>query len=52
MKQPYGVADSLVDSPFYGQLIGSNGFSENGVYRSGMIRRASMNSHDWIGGNL
>ena len=47
--QPYGVADSLVDSPFYGQLIGSNGFSDNGVYRSGMIRRASMNSHDWVG---
>jgi len=47
--QPYGVADSLVDSPFYGQLIGSNGFSDNGVYSGGMIRRASMNSHDWVG---
>jgi len=47
--QPYGVADSLTDSPFYGQLIGSNGFSDNGVFRSGMIRRASMNSHDWVG---
>ena len=45
----YGVADSLTSSPFYGQLVGSNGYSDNGVYRSGMIRRASMNSHDWVG---
>jgi outer membrane cobalamin receptor len=47
--QPFGVADSLVDSPFYGQLVGSNGYSDNGVFRSGMVRRASMNSHDWVG---
>lgn len=47
--QPFGVADSLVDSDFYGQLVGSNGFSDNGVYRSGWVRRASMNSHDWVG---
>ena len=47
--QPFGVADSLVDNPFYGQLIGSNGYDENGVFRSGMVRRASMNSHDWVG---
>ena len=33
-----------------GSLIGANGFSNDGVFRSGMIRRASMNSHDWIGG--
>ena len=44
----YGVADTL-DSPFYNQLIGSNGYSEDGVFKSGMIRRASMNSHDWVG---
>ena len=47
--QPYGVADSLMDSPFYGQLIGSNGYNANGVFKSGMVRRASMNSHDWVG---
>lgn len=47
--QPFGVADSLEGHDFYGQLIGSNGYDENGVFRSGMIRRASMNSHDWVG---
>jgi len=35
--------------PFGGQLIGSNGFDEDGVNRSALIRRASMNSHDWVG---
>ena len=44
----YGVADSLTSSPFYGQLIGAHNTSDNGVNR-GMIRRASMNSHNWIG---
>ena len=54
--QTYGIdADgtipdsTLMDSPFFGQLIGSNGYDEGGVNRSGMIRRASMNSHDWVG---
>ena len=47
--QPFGVADSLEGHDFYGQLVGSNGYDENGVFRSGMIRRASMNSHDWVG---
>jgi len=45
----YGVTDSLTSSPFYGQLVGSNGYDENGVYSGGMVRRASMNSHDWVG---
>jgi outer membrane receptor protein involved in Fe transport len=36
--------------PFTGQLIGSNGFQDDGVNRSALIRRASMNSHDWVGG--
>ena len=46
----YGVADSLdAGTPFYGELIGANNYSSNGVFRSGMIRRASMNSHNWIG---
>ena len=37
------------DLPFGGQLIASNGFREDGVNRAGLIRRASMNSHDWVG---
>ena len=46
----YGTGDSLLmDSDFYGQLVGSNGYNEDGVYKSGMVRRASMNSHDWVG---
>ena len=36
-------------SGFGGQLIGSNGFRDDGVNRSVLIRRASMNSHDWYG---
>ena len=35
---------------YVGKLIGSNGFSADGVSRAILIRRASMNSHDWIGG--
>ncbi len=38
-----------VNGNFQGQLIGSNGFREDGVNRSTLIRRASMNSHDWVG---
>jgi hypothetical protein len=34
---------------FAGQSIGSNGFRDNGVSRDVLIRRASMNSHDWVG---
>jgi outer membrane receptor for ferrienterochelin and colicin len=36
-------------SSFEGQLIGSNGFRDDGVSREVLVRRASMNSHDWIG---
>ncbi len=43
---PYSGANS----DYAGYLIGSNGYREDGVFRSGMIRRASMNSHNWIGG--
>jgi len=35
---------------FGGLLIGSNGFKDDGVNRASLVRRASMNSHDWIGG--
>ena len=36
-------------SRFGGLKIGSNGFKNDGVNRAALIRRASMNSHDWIG---
>lgn len=37
-------------SGYQGQLIGSNGFRNDGVNREVLVRRASMNSHDWFGG--
>ena len=37
-------------SGFEGLLIGSNGFRDSNVNRSVLVRRASMNSHDWVGG--
>jgi outer membrane cobalamin receptor len=36
-------------SDFNGQLIGSNEFRDSNVNRAVMVRRASMNSHNWIG---
>jgi outer membrane cobalamin receptor len=36
-------------SAFQGLLIGSNGFRDDNVNRAVLVRRASMNSHDWIG---
>jgi len=45
----YGTTDSLTSNDFYGQLIGSHGYTDNDVNRAVEIRRASMNSHDWIG---
>ena len=36
-------------SGFYGQMIGSNGFRDSNVNRAVIVRRASMNSHDWVG---
>jgi outer membrane receptor protein involved in Fe transport len=36
-------------SSFAGQMIGSNGFNDSNVNRAVLIRRASMNSHNWIG---
>jgi len=36
-------------SGYDGQQIASNGFNDDGVNRAGLIRRASMNSHDWVG---
>jgi len=37
-------------SGFAGMMIGSNGFRDSNVNRSVLVRRASMNSHDWVGG--
>jgi outer membrane receptor protein involved in Fe transport len=37
-------------SDYSGLKIGSNGFRNDGVNREILIRRASMNSHNWIGG--
>ena len=37
-------------SAFQGQLIGSNGFRDSNVNRVVLVRRASMNSHNWVGG--
>jgi len=45
----YGTSDSMTSSPFYGQLVGSNGYKDNDVNRAVLVRRASMNSHDWVG---
>ena len=36
-------------SRFQGLKLGSNGFRDDGVNRAALIRRASMNSHDWVG---
>ena len=36
-------------SGYQGLSIGSNGFRNDGVSREVLIRRASMNSHDWVG---
>jgi outer membrane receptor protein involved in Fe transport len=35
---------------YEGLLIGSNGFRDSNVNREVLVRRASMNSHDWVGG--
>ena len=40
----------LVISQVLKVIIGSNGFRDSNVNRSVLIRRASMNSHDWVGG--
>src|SRR5210317_1636440 len=35
---------------YEGLLIGSNGFRDSNVNRTVLVRRASMNSHNWVGG--
>lgn len=34
---------------YNGDLIGSNGYRDNNVNNAVLLRRASMNSHDWFG---
>ncbi|MEE9362487.1 MAG: TonB-dependent receptor [Cellulophaga sp.] len=41
---PYGV-----EGDYEGQILGSNGFRDDGVNSGIAIRRASMNSHNWYG---
>lgn len=36
-------------SAYEGQLLGSNGYSDNNVNNAVLVRRASMNSHNWYG---
>ena len=36
-------------SDYQGLLIGSNGFTDSNVNRAVLVRRASMNSHNWVG---
>ena len=43
---PYGGGISGYD----GLRIGSNGFGDDNVNRAVLIRRSSMNSHNWVGG--
>ena len=45
-----GYNGGLGRGNFDGLRIGSNGFRNDNVNREILIRRASMNSHDWIGG--
>ena len=37
-------------SGYQGMMIGSNGFRDSNVNRTVLVRRASMNSHNWVGG--
>ena len=38
-----------VNGDYAGQKVGSNGFNDDGVNRAVLVRRASMNSHNWVG---
>lgn len=44
-----GYFGAVGNGAYFGQRIGSNGFRNDGVNRSVLVRRASMNSHNWIG---
>ena len=44
-----GYVGDLGDGAFSNNLIGSNGFRGDNVNRAVLVRRASMNSHNWVG---
>ena len=44
-----GYTGGIGRGNFAGASIGSNGFRDDNVDRGILIRRASMNSHDWVG---
>lgn len=44
-----GYTGGIGRGNFAGASIGSNGFRNDNVDRGILIRRASMNSHDWVG---
>ncbi|MFV0529859.1 MAG: TonB-dependent receptor [Flavobacteriales bacterium] len=50
------VANNRAGTPYTGQvgfysgkIIGSNGYNQDGVNSNSIVRRASINSHDWYG---
>ncbi len=44
-----GYSGDIGRGGFAGKKIGSNSYRDDGVNRAVVIRRASMNSHDWVG---
>ncbi|MCH2449880.1 MAG: TonB-dependent receptor [Gracilimonas sp.] len=44
-----GYTGNIGNGNYDGLLIGSNGFRDDNVNREVLIRRASMNSHNWYG---
>ena len=44
-----GYSGDIGRGGYAGKKIGSNSYRDDGVNRAVVIRRASMNSHDWVG---
>jgi len=44
-----GYSGDIGGGDYAGKKIGSNSYKYDGVNRAVIIRRASMNSHDWVG---
>ena len=44
-----GYTGDIGRGGYAGKKIGSNSYRDDGVNRAVVIRRASMNSHDWVG---
>jgi len=44
-----GYTGDIGGGNYAGKKIGSNSYRDDGVNRAIIIRRASMNSHDWVG---